>query len=80
VVDTIEKSYLEVRVDLLKREYKLDRKSFPESDPLKEELESFVKCIINGEKVKVTGESALKSLELAFQIKRQVENNLKKYL
>lgn len=80
VVDTLEKSYLEVRVDLKKREYKLNKKSFPESDPLKEELESFIKSVINGNKVKVSGEETLKSLELAFQIKKQVEDNLKKFL
>ncbi|PMP97749.1 MAG: UDP-N-acetyl-D-glucosamine dehydrogenase [Thermodesulfobacterium geofontis] len=80
VVDTLEKSYLEVKVDPQSREYKLNKKSYPESDPLKEELESFVRSVINGKKVKVSGEEALKSLELAFQIKKQVEENLKKFL
>lgn len=80
VVDTIEKSYLEVKVDLKNREYKLDKRSFPESDPLKEELEVFVKSIVNGSKVEVPAEEALNSLELAFRIKSEVEKNLKKFL
>ncbi|HEA84316.1 MAG TPA: Gfo/Idh/MocA family oxidoreductase [Thermodesulfobacterium geofontis] len=80
VVDTIEKSYLEVKVDLQNREYKLDKKYFPESDPLKEELELFIKSIVNGNRVEVSGEEAIKSLELAFKVKNQVEENLKKFL
>ncbi|MCD6547949.1 MAG: hypothetical protein J7K10_00570, partial [Thermodesulfobacterium sp.] len=80
VVDTIEKSYLEVKVDLQSREYKLDKKYFPESDPLKEELELFIKSIVNGNRVEVSGEEAIKSLELAFKVKNQVEENLKKFL
>ncbi|MCD6489796.1 MAG: hypothetical protein J7K20_03605, partial [Thermodesulfobacterium sp.] len=80
VVDTIEKSYLEVKVDLQSREYKVDKKCFPESDPLKEELELFIKSIVNGDKVEVSGKEAIKSLELAFKVKNQVEENLKKFL
>lgn len=80
VVDTIEKSYLEVKVDLSSRKYKLDKKVFTESDPLKEELSAFIDSIIYGTKVKVSGEEALKSLELAFKIKDQVEENLKRFL
>jgi len=80
VVDTIEKSYLEVKVDLQSREYKVDKKCFPESDPLKEELELFIKSIVNGNRVEVSGEEAIKSLELAFKVKNQVEGNLKKFL
>ncbi|MDF2953595.1 MAG: putative dehydrogenase [Thermodesulfobacterium sp.] len=80
VVDTIEKSYLEVKVDLQSREYKVDKKCFPESDPLKEELELFIKNIVNGNRVEVSGEEAIKSLELAFKVKNQVEGNLKKFL
>ena len=80
VVDTIEKSFLEVKVDLQSKEYKLEKKYFPESDPLKEELEFFIKSILNGNKVKMPGEEAIKSLELAFKIKKHVEENLQRFL
>lgn len=80
VIDTLEKSYLEIKVDFQTKKYKLDKKSFPESDPLKEELELFIRSIINGKKVAVSGEEALMSLELAFRIKEQVEENLRKFL
>ncbi|WP_038057807.1 Gfo/Idh/MocA family protein [Thermodesulfobacterium hydrogeniphilum] len=80
VVDTLERSYLEVKVDMSKKGYQSNKQTFFKSDPLKEELSSFVKSILTGEKVEVTGEEALKSLELAFKIKRQVDENLRKFL
>ncbi len=80
VVDTLERSYLEVRADVLKREYQSNKQIFPKSDPLKEELVSFVKNVLTGKKVVVPGEEALKSLKLAFEIKKQVDENLKRFL
>lgn len=80
VVDTLEKTFLEIKVDKDTKKYQLKKKAFPESDPLKEELKSFVKSVINGKKVEVPAEEALKSLELAFKIKYQVNENLKKIL
>ncbi len=80
VVDTKEKTYLEIKVDSKSRKYRSNKLTFPESDPLKKELELFIKSIINHSKVAVSGEEALKSLKLAFKIKKQVEENLRKFL
>ena len=80
VVDTLEKSYFEVKVNIPKKEYKQDKKVYSESDPLKEELESFVKNVLAGKKVEVSGEDGLRSLRIAFKIKKQVEENLRRFL
>jgi len=80
VVDTLEKSFLEIKVDVYTKKYQLKKKTFPDSDPLREELKSFVKNVIDGRNVEVPAEEALKSLELAFKIKNQVKENLKKFL
>jgi len=80
VVDTLEKSYFEVKVNILRKEYKQDKKVYSESDPLKEELESFVKNVLAGKKVEVSGEDGLRSLRIAFKIKKQVEENLRRFL
>ncbi len=78
VVDTLEKSFLEIKVNFQKKEFISFKKEFPDSDPLKEELESFVKSLINKEKVKIPGREALEALRLAFLIKSSVEENLRK--
>jgi predicted dehydrogenase len=80
VVDTLEKSYFEVKVNIPKKEYKQNKKVYSESDPLKEELESFVKNVLAGKKVEVSGEDGLRSLRIAFKIKKQVEENLRRFL
>ncbi|RLG12093.1 gfo/Idh/MocA family oxidoreductase [Candidatus Pacearchaeota archaeon] len=77
-VDTLKKSFLEIKINWEDKDFIYEEKTFPESDPLKEELVSFIKSITNGTKVLVSGEEALKALELAFKIKQSVEENLKK--
>lgn len=78
VVDTLEKSFLEIKVDSQKREFISFKKEFPESDPLREELKAFIKSITSGEKVMVSGREAFFALKLAFLIKDSVEKNLQK--
>ncbi len=79
VVDTLERSYMEIKVDVKNKKYHSNKKVFPKSDPLKDELFSFVNSLLTGEKIKVSAEEALKSLKLAFEIKKQVAENLKKF-
>jgi predicted dehydrogenase len=43
-------------------------------EPLKLELQSFVKCVQEKQAPLVSGESAKRALDLAFEITRQVEN------
>lgn len=78
VVDTLEKSFLEIRVNPLKREFIPLKRGFLDTDPLKEELKAFVRSIIYGEKVQVSGREALEALRLAFLIKSSVESHLQK--
>lgn len=78
VVDTLEKSFLEIKVNSQKREFIPFKKEFPYSDPLKEELRAFINSIISQEKVKISGREALEALRLAFLIKSSVESNLQK--
>jgi predicted dehydrogenase len=75
-VDTLEKSYLEIRPSLETRNFSLDKKNFPEDDPLKEELISFVRGVLEGRELIPSGREALLPLEVAFKIKEEVEKRL----
>jgi predicted dehydrogenase len=79
-VDTIEKSFLEIRVVKEKKGYVSQKEEFKNNDPLKMELEAFVKSILEGKRVEVPIEEAIHSLRVAFKIKASVEENLKKCL
>lgn len=80
VIDTLERSFLHVKVDPVTREYHQEKKIFEEGDPLKEEVESFVENVLSNKPVYPDGKEALASLEVAFKIRAQVESNLKKFL
>lgn len=59
--------------DLLKIEHiKMD-----DDEPLKKELESFVKCVIERNEPIVSGEEGLKAIEVANDILHEIEKNLK---
>ncbi len=76
-VDTVERSFLEVRVIKEEKGFISQKYEFKNSDPLKKELESFVKNILEKKEVEVPLSEALCSLRLAFKIKTSVEENLK---
>ncbi|WP_022856062.1 Gfo/Idh/MocA family protein [Thermodesulfobacterium thermophilum] len=80
VVDTLEKSFLYVRVDPNTKEYFQEKKLFPQDDPLKSELIYFVEGVLAGRPLSPDGREGLQSLKLAFQIRKQVEQNLRKFL
>lgn len=80
VIDTLERSFLHVKVDPITREYRQEKKLFEENDPLKEEIKAFVGNVLRNQPVYPDGKEALKSLEIAFSIRKQVEENLKKFL
>lgn len=75
-VDTIEKSFLEIRPIPETKNFALERKDFPEDDPLREELSSFVKGVLEGRALIPSGKEALLPLEMAFKIKEEVERRL----
>ncbi len=75
-VDTLERKYFQVRLQagrLLPQE-----EHFPQADPLKEELETFVEAILKGQSPPVGGAEALEALRLAFQIKDHIQETLGK--
>ncbi|MCS7278922.1 MAG: Gfo/Idh/MocA family oxidoreductase [Thermodesulfobacteriaceae bacterium] len=78
VVDTLEKSFLEIKVNPQKREFIPFKRGFLNTDPLKEELKAFVRSVLYGERVQVSGREALEALRLAFLIKNSVESHLQK--
>ncbi len=77
--DTLNRRYFEVRLSedgrLLPRE-----ETFPEADPLYEELASFVKVVLEGGKPVVSGHEAVRALELAHRIKKEIETHLRNHL
>ncbi|MEZ0344371.1 MAG: Gfo/Idh/MocA family oxidoreductase [Caldimicrobium sp.] len=79
-VDTIEKSFLEIRPDPTSKDFSIKREVFPEDDPLREELTFFIEAILDGREVSPSGREALSSLKIAFKIKEEVEKNLKKVI
>lgn len=79
-VDTLERSFLEIRPQPEERDFSIKNESYPEDDPLKEELYSFVLAVLEGKEVFPSGKEALPSLRIAFKIKEEVEKNLKKTL
>lgn len=54
--------------------------SIPEGNPLKEELEAFIKAVITKETPHITAEEGLEALKVAIEIEKQVKENLKRIL
>lgn len=48
-----------------------------EQEPLKKELESFVDCVLEKRRPAVSGEEGLKSLRVAIEVLKEIEENLK---
>lgn len=75
-VDTIEKSFLEIRPKPEKRDFVVEKKIFPEDDPMREELSSFLKSVIEGKEVSPSGREALVSLKFALRIRDEVMRSI----
>lgn len=56
---------------------KIERIKMDDYEPLKRELESFVNCIVEHKEPIVSGEDGLKAIEVAYDIMREIEKNLK---
>ncbi len=56
---------------------KIERIKMDDYEPLKKELESFVNCIVEHKEPIVSGEDGLKAIEVAYDILREIEKNLK---
>jgi len=76
--DTLKRRYFEVRLDE-KGSLRPREESFPEADPLREELEEFVKAVLERREPPVSGREALRALELAHRIKEEIRNHLRLY-
>lgn len=78
-VDTLEKSFLEIRPKTEERDFYLDKKIFSEDDPLREELLDFISAVKEKREVSVSGREALESLRMALKIKEEVSKNLERF-
>ena len=56
-----------------------NKMEFPDSDPLADEISSFVNSVINGTKPVVTGEDGLRALKYALGIIDQIERGCKNF-
>ncbi|HFC97454.1 MAG TPA: Gfo/Idh/MocA family oxidoreductase [Thermosulfurimonas dismutans] len=76
--DTLNRRFFWVRMD---EEGHLhpEELSFPQADPLYEELRSFVRAVLNGSPPPVSGKEGLKALELAHRIKLEIEEHLRQH-
>ncbi len=77
--DTLEHTYFQVRL-LPPRTLLPSHETFPEADPLLEELQSFVRTVLEGGRPPVSGREALSALKLAHRIKKDIEANLRDLL
>jgi len=80
MADTLNHTFYRLKVNKKERTYDENKKQFDTPDPLKEELKSFVFSVIQDKEPEVSGKEALKSLRLAFQIKQEVEKNLRRFV
>ena len=80
LVDTLANTFYRLEVNKKNRSYTEDKEYFESPDPLKDELKSFVLCVIQNKKPEVSGKEALNSLRLAFQIIGEVEKNLRRFV
>jgi len=77
--DTLRREFFEVRL-LPHGGLEPHRETFPDSDPLYEELESFVSSILSGKPPPVPGEEAIEPLRLASRIRKEIEGQLQRHL
>ncbi|MFN4196783.1 MAG: Gfo/Idh/MocA family protein [Caldimicrobium sp.] len=75
-IDTLEKSYLEIKPNKKTKDFILEEEKFSEDDPLKEELKAFLLALIEKREVYPSIKEALPALKLALEIKKEVEKNL----
>ncbi|MFN3406374.1 MAG: Gfo/Idh/MocA family protein [Caldimicrobium sp.] len=76
-IDTLEKSYIEIRPNKETKDFILKEEKFTEDDPLKEELKAFLRALLEKKEVYPSIKEALPALKFAFEIKKEVERNLK---
>lgn len=76
-IDTLEKTYIEIKPKKREKDFIVKQEKFVDNDPLKEELRAFLHSLLKGERVSPSGNEALAALRLAFEIKKEVEKNLK---
>ena len=74
--DTLKRRYFEVRLGEKGQLTPLEE-SFPEADPLQEELAEFVRSVAEGRDPPVSGREALRALELAHRIKEEIQDYLR---
>ncbi|MFN3921808.1 MAG: hypothetical protein ACK4K4_05365, partial [Caldimicrobium sp.] len=79
-VNTLEKTYIEIKPKKKEKDFLVKQEKFTDNDPLKEELKAFLNSLLKGKKVSPSGDEALAALKVAFEIKREVEKNLKRKL
>ncbi len=81
--DTLENTFVKVK---LRSESSEDQdgfseaETFPDPDPLFEELTSFVHAVASGQRPPVSGEDGFEALELAFRIKKEIEKQKAHFL
>ncbi len=81
--DTLENTFLKVELkgtELPAGEKRPQAESFPHSDPLLEELTSFIQAVATGQRPPVSGEEGFEVLELAFKIKKEIERQVAHFL
>ncbi|MFN3505052.1 MAG: Gfo/Idh/MocA family protein [Caldimicrobium sp.] len=74
-VDTLERSFLEIKPNKKTKDFMVKEEKFTEDDPLKEELKAFLRALIEKKEVYPSVKEALPALKLAFEIKKEVEKN-----
>lgn len=79
-VDTLEKSFIEIKPNPETRDFTLVKKTFPDDDPMKEELRDFIEGVLEGKKVSPSGQEALVSLKYALRIREEVLRNFTRKL
>ena len=79
--DTLENTFLKVKLmDSGAEEGPSEAETFPNPDPLLEELTSFVQAVASGQRPPVSGEEGFEALELAFRIKKEIEKQMAHFL
>ena len=81
--DTLENTFLKVKLEgneVPNGESMPKAERFPDSDPLLEELTSFVQAVATGERPPVSGEEGFEVLDLAFRIKKEIEKQVAHFL
>ncbi|MBO8131361.1 MAG: Gfo/Idh/MocA family oxidoreductase [Candidatus Marinimicrobia bacterium] len=74
------KTLAQIESDGIQKILNYKKFSFPEYNPLKEELLSFINSIVNGETPPVTAEEGRNALEIAIIIEEQIKRKLERIL